>query len=142
MRGIFDPLEEWRRMQERISRLFEEFERTGRGYMLPEVSFPVDVIDEGENIRIIADLPGFNKKEIDVYVEDGSLVIKAVRREEKEETERNYIRQERRYGEVYRRISLPVEVEVEKIKAKYNNGILEIILPKVEKETRKVIKIE
>jgi HSP20 family protein len=136
MRRIFDPFEELRRMQERLSRVFEEFEIP---YHLQ--SIPVDVIDEKDELRVLADLPGFDKNEIEVYIEDGTLVIKATRKEEVEEKKRNYIRRERRFGETYRRISLPVDVDVEHIKAKYNNGILEVILPKAEKE-RKVVKIE
>ncbi len=135
---FFDPFEELRRMQERMNRLLEEFDRMA---FAREVSAPLDVIDEGDRYRILVDLPGFNKEDINVYVEDGDLVIKAERKEEREESGRNYIRQERRFGEVYRRISLPEEVDVDKISAKYNNGVLEIIVPKVEKE-RKVIKIE
>ncbi len=136
MRRFFDPFEELKRMQDRIGRMFEEFDVP---YYSP--SMPVDVIDEKDEIRVIADLPGFDKNEIEVYVEDGTLVIRATRKEEVEEKKKNYIRQERRFGEVYRRISLPVDVDVDKIKAKYNNGILEVILPKTEKE-RKVIKID
>ena len=145
---FFDPFEELRRMQERMNRLFEEFERTSRAFV-PGISstfgayaVPVDVIDEGDQIRVIADLPGFNKEDIQVYFEDGSLVIKAERKEEKEEKGRDYIMQERRYGEVYRKVSVPVDVDVEKVSAKYNNGILEIVLPKTEKAQKKVIKID
>jgi HSP20 family protein len=134
-RGFFDPFEELRRMQERIGRLFEEFEPS----YIP--SMPVDVIDEDDKLRVVADLPGFEKEDIEVYVEDGTLVIRATRKEEKEEKKRNYIRQERRYGETYRRVPLPVDIEVEGIKAKYNNGILEITLPKAGRE-RRTIKID
>jgi HSP20 family protein len=134
-RGFFDPFEELRKMQERIGRLFEELEPA----YTP--SMPVDVIDEKDEIRVIADLPGFEKEDIEVYIEDGTLVIRATRKEEVEEKKRNYIRQERMYGEIYRRIPLPVDIEVEKISARYNNGILEVILPKVGKE-RKTIKID
>jgi len=145
---FFDPFEELRRMQEKMNRLFEEFERTSRafapGFTSTTGAFavPVDVIDEGDQIRVIADLPGFNKEDIQVYFEDGSLVIKAERKEEKEEKGRDYIMQERRYGEVYRKVSVPAEVDVERVSAKYNNGILEIVLPKTEKAQKKVIKID
>jgi HSP20 family protein len=145
---FFDPFEELRRMQERMNRLFEEFERTSRVFApgftstLGAFAVPVDVIDEGDQIRVIADLPGFNKEDIQVYFEDGSLVIKAERKEEKEEKGRDYIMQERRYGEVYRKVSVPVDVDMEKVSAKYNNGILEIVLPKTEKAQKKVIKID
>jgi len=137
---IFDPFEEIRRMQESLNRLFEEFERVGPRTM--RIEFPVDVIDEGDQIKVVADLPGFNKEDIEIWVEDGDLVIKAERKEEKEEKEVNYLRRERRFGRVVRRISLPAEVDVENIKAKYNNGILEITIPKTEKAKKKVIKIE
>ncbi|WP_290900173.1 Hsp20/alpha crystallin family protein [Ferroglobus sp.] len=135
---IFDPFEELRRMQERMSRLLEEFDRFA---FEREITAPLDVIDEGDRFRIVVDLPGFNKEDINVYVENGDLVIKAERKEEKEEEGKNFIRKERKYGEVYRRVSLPSEVDIDKISAKYNNGVLEIIIPKVEKE-KKVIKIE
>ncbi len=137
---IFDPFEEIRRIQERLNRLFEDFERIGPRYV--GVEFPVDVIDEGDRIRVVADLPGFNKEDIEIWVEDGDLVVKAERKEEKEERDVNYLRRERRYGKVYRRIALPAEVDVENIKATYNNGILEIVIPKTEKAKKKVIKVE
>jgi len=138
---IFDPFEEIKRMQERLNRIFEEFERISPK-AIATTSFPVDVIDEGDSIKVIADLPGFNKEDIEIWVEDGDGVIKAQRKEEKEEKGRNYIRQERVFGEIYRRIAIPVEVEVDKIKATYNNGVLEIVLPKTEKAQKKIIKIE
>lgn len=137
---IFDPFEELRRMQDRITRLLEEFDRFSA--IPTEVSVPVDIIDEEDKIKVIADLPGFSKEDIEIYLEDGDLVIKAERKEEIEEKGKNYIRQERRFGEIYRRITLPEEVDAEKIKAKYNNGVLEIELPKTTKKERKVIKIE
>ncbi len=137
---IFDPFEELKRMQDRITRLLEEFDRFSA--IPTEVSVPVDIIDEEDKIKVIADLPGFSKEDIEIYLEDGDLVIKAERKEEIEEKGKNYIRQERRFGEIYRRITLPEEVDAEKIKAKYNNGVLEIELPKTTKKERKVIKIE
>ncbi|WP_456327730.1 Hsp20/alpha crystallin family protein [Archaeoglobus sp.] len=137
---IFDPFEEIRRIQERLNRLFEDFERIGPRVV--SVEFPVDVIDEEDRIRVVADLPGFNKEDIEIWVEDGDLVIKAERKEEREEREANYLRRERRFGRVYRRIALPTDVDIENIKASYNNGVLEVIVPKTEKAKKKVIKIE
>ena len=137
---IFDPFEELRRMQERLNRLFEDFERISPRVV--SVGFPVDVIDEGDRIRVVADLPGFNKEDIEIWIENGDLVIKAERKEEKEEKEANYLRRERRFGRVYRRITLPADVDVENIKATYNNGVLEVIVPKTEKAKKKVIKVE
>ncbi len=136
---FFDPFEELRRLQDRMNRLFEEFERV----RFPELRLeaPVDMIDEGDRVRVIADLPGFNKEDIQVYVEDGDLVIRAERKEETEEKGKDYLRQERRFGRVYRRISLPSDLDLDGIKAKYTNGVLEVTIPKVEKEI-KTIEIE
>ena len=78
---IFDPFEEIKRMQERLNRIFEEFERISPK-AIATTSFPVDVIDEGDSIKVIADLPGFNKEDIEIWVEDGDLVLKALRKEE------------------------------------------------------------
>jgi HSP20 family protein len=144
MRILFDPFEELRRMQDRLNRLFEEFERTTRRFITTEefVELPVDIIDEDDKIKVIADLPGFKKKDIGIHIENGYLVIRARRKEEKKEEGRGYIRQERRYGEIYRRIALPTEVNVEEVKATYNNGVLEVTLPKSEKAQKKTIKIE
>jgi len=137
---LFDPFEELRRMQERFNRLIEEFARVPevREYRL---AMPVDVIDEGEQIRVVADLPGFNKEDLEIYFEDGDLVIKAERKEEIEEKRGDYLRRERRAGRVYRKISLPLDVDREAVKARYSNGVLEITVPKTRKE-RKIIKVE
>ncbi len=137
---IFDPFEEVRRMQERLNRLFEEFERL----RFPERRFteiPVDIIDEGDKIRVLADLPGFKKEDIEVYIEKGTLVIKAERKEEEEIKGKDFIRRERKYGRVFRRITLPSEVNEENIKARYSNGVLEIEIPKIAGE-KKYIPIE
>jgi len=140
---MFDLFEEVRRMQERINRLFDELERIGTGTMRARtMSFPIDVIDEQDCIRVVADLPGYRKEDIEIWIEDNQLVIKAERKEEKIEKKVNYIKQERVYGEVQRTIPIPAEIEEDKIKATYNNGVLEIILPKSEKTQRKIIKIE
>jgi len=136
---IFDPFEELRRIQERLSRLLE-LERIGPRVVRPEL--PIDLLDEGERVRVIADLPGFKKDDIEVFVENGDLVIRAERKEEIEEKDVNYLRRERRFGRVYRRITLPSDVDLEKIKASYNNGILEITIPKTERTKRRIIKVE
>ncbi len=138
---LFDPFEEMRRIQERMNRIFEEFERRFpefRGFAETRFGMPVDVIDEGEQYRVVVDLPGFNKEDIEVYFEDGDLVIKAERKVEEEEKGRDYLRRERRYGMFYRRLSLPAEIDASGVKAKYNNGVLEIVIPKRSKPRTKI----
>lgn len=139
-----DPFEEFRRMQERFNRLLEDFIRFPefKEYLKEyRMGMPVDVIDEGDHIKVIADIPGFNKGDIEIYFENGDIVIKAERKEEVEEKKRDYIRRERRMGRFYRRISLPADINKDEVKAKYNNGVLEITIPRTKKE-RKIVPVE
>lgn len=139
-----DPFEEFRRMQERFNRLLEDFGRFPefKEYLKEyRMGMPVDVIDEVDHIKVIADIPGFNKEDIEIYFENGDLVIRAERKEEVEEKKRDYIRRERRMGKFYRRISLPADINKDEVKAKYNNGVLEIIIPMTKKE-RKTVPVE
>ncbi len=136
---IPDPFEELKRIQDRINRLFSEFEKFGpKGIAPAGLSTPVDVIGEGDVVKVVIDMPGFKKEDIEIYVEGNDLVVRATRKEEIDEKKGNYIRKERRYGEVYRRIPIPEGLEVEKAKANYNNGVLEIVIPRSEKSRKKI----
>ncbi len=136
-RYTIDPVEELRRMQERMSRLFEEIP-AAFGPSLPAspetTQMPyVDVIDRKTDIVVTADLPGVDKKDIRINVSGDVLEISAERKAEREETEKGYLRHERSYNRFYRSIRLPAPVEKNKAKALFNNGVLEIILPRAEK---------
>jgi HSP20 family protein len=132
-----DPVDELRRMQERMSRLFEE---------LPESIAPappsmentqmpyVDVVDRDKDIVVTADLPGVNKNDIKINVRGEMLEISAERKAEHEQKDKGYVRHERRSDRFYRSIRLPVSVETDKAKACFNNGVLEITLPKAAKD--------
>lgn len=92
--------------------------------------FDVDVKETKTEISIKADLPGFKKDEIQVVLDDFSVTIKAYRNEEREEKGEKYYRQERQYGQIERTIPLPDAVVSESSKAKYEDGVLTIILKK------------
>ncbi|MFN3384067.1 MAG: Hsp20/alpha crystallin family protein [Archaeoglobaceae archaeon] len=136
-KGWVDPFEEIRRTVERLNRMFEEF--------VPVREFrettAVDVIDEGDKIKVLADLPGFKREEIEVFFEGNDLVIKAESKEEGEEKGKDFIRRERRYGRVYRKVALPEGLKVESAKASYRNGVLEVEIPR-EKIEKKIIPLE
>ncbi|MEM3698629.1 MAG: Hsp20/alpha crystallin family protein, partial [Archaeoglobaceae archaeon] len=103
-RGWIDPFEDLRRTVERLNRmLFEGFEP----FREFRETTAVDVIDEGDKIKVLADLPGFKKEEIEVFFEGNDLVIRAESKEEEEEKGKDFIRRERRYGRVYRKVALP-----------------------------------
>lgn len=109
-------------------------------------AFGTDVTDEGDHYQLTADLPGFKKDDIEINVEDGILTIQAERNEETEDTDKKgrYIRRERTYGSYKRSFDLS-EVDDDNITAKYEDGVLSLILPKKqvpEIESKKSITID
>lgn len=114
--------------------MFDDFRRPvrreGGGAFAPAV----DVTEKEDAYHIHADLPGVSKDDLDISFQDGVLTINAeTRQEKKEEKEGRVIRQERRYGKFVRSMRLGDSVDVEKIKADYKDGVLELVLPKAEK---------
>ncbi|MBI5149340.1 MAG: Hsp20/alpha crystallin family protein [Candidatus Omnitrophica bacterium] len=105
---------------------------------LPEV----DIVDEKDQIRVKADVPGMKKDEIEVNVENDVLTIRGEKKEEKEIKEKDFIRSERYYGAFHRSFSLPSSVDASKVNASYKDGVLEITLPKKEGAKPKQIKVD
>ena len=102
-----------------------------------------DVYEKGGNIHIEMDVPGFNKEDIKIDVEDGILTIEAEKSESKEDKEgKNYYRRERTYGSFKRQFNVG-SVKEHEINAKFHNGVLKISFPKEEKkEAKKFIEIK
>ena len=102
-----------------------------------------DIMDEGEDLTALMELPGVNKDDIMVSTTTNTLRVKVEKKEDKEEGDENYYYRERRYGGYYRAISLPSEVLPDKVKASYKNGVLEVRMKKkVKTEGGKAIKVE
>ena len=126
---------EFPRMMERLDELFMErwaaFWPTLRiaEELLPRVP-PVDVYEEGNEVVLKAELPGMKKEEIEIHV-TGAVVTFSGKKEKTEKLEKkDYHRFERTTGAFTRTVMLPAEVELEKVTAKYENGVLEIRAPK------------
>lgn len=90
----------------------------------------VDIIDQGDNIIVKADLPGFKKENIKIDVSDDILEINALFEEETLEEGSNYVRRERRYNEIKRVVELPTKINIDHANAEFENGVLQITLPK------------
>lgn len=114
-------------------REMEEFERNAFGSFFGGqnlAEFKTDVSDEGDHYLLEADLPGFEKKDIDLSVQNDVLTIHAERRSKFEEKDKDkVVRMERSYGSYSRQFDL-AGVDSEHISAKYENGVLQLILPK------------
>lgn len=102
----------------------------------------LDVSETDSAIEILADLPGMDKKDINVSLEDDLLVIKGERKEEKEQKDKQYHTIERRTGSFYRALRLPVEVEIDKSEANFKDGVLKLKLPKSKDTKKKAAQIE
>jgi HSP20 family protein len=90
----------------------------------------VDVREETAQFTVAADLPGVDSKDIHVSAEDGVLTIKGERKFEKKEGSAGYERLERFEGSFQRQFVLPDNVNADEIKARHNNGVLEVSIPK------------
>ncbi len=102
----------------------------------------LDVSETENGLEIVADLPGLEKKDIQVSLEDNLLTIKGEKKEEKESKDKKYHTIERRSGSFYRAVRLPLEVKKDKVEATFKDGVLTLRLPKSKEEKRKVAQIE
>jgi HSP20 family protein len=101
----------------------------------------VDITETDKEIKVAAELPGMDDKDIDVSLTKDTLTIKGEKKEEKEEKKKDYYRMERSYGSFSRTIPLPVEIDTEKVKAQFKKGVLTVNLPKTAKAIKETKKI-
>ncbi|GAB7094606.1 Hsp20/alpha crystallin family protein [Halolamina litorea] len=94
----------------------------------------VDVADAGDEIVVVADVPGFDVEDIDVSVTDRQLSIAAEHSETTEDEETEYYRRERSQRAVSRTVPLPTDVEEREANASYENGVLTVTLPKADED--------
>jgi len=131
----------WRTGWSELDRVFDNFRRDFERSMplfpaisipsLPTSSMSCDIMDEGNKFVINADMPGVQKEDIKLNVTDNSIEISARHKEEVEEKKKNYVRKERKEISYYRALPIPEKVDSSKAKAKMNNGILNIEIPKL-----------
>jgi len=143
-----DIFDEIRRIQEEMDRMFSSIytkpSLPSKGIKPFNYREPLlDVVDRGKELLVQAELPGINKEDIEIDINEDTLTIKASKKKLITEEKEGYFYQERDYAGYYRTVPLPTKVDPDKVKAKCNNGVLEIILPKISEEvSRKKIKIE
>jgi len=93
----------------------------------------VDVKEEDNRFIIHADIPGVAPNDIKVKIENRVLTIQGEKKHERSESEKNFRRIERSSGSFFRQFTLPESADTDKVSAKSNNGVLELIIPKAEK---------
>jgi HSP20 family protein len=102
----------------------------------------VDVFENENGYVLKAELPGVNKDDINLDINNKALTLKGEKKFEEKTEKDNYVRIERSYGSFTRTFALPDKVDTENIKANYKDGVLEITLPKKEEAKPKEIKVE
>ncbi len=133
-------LGEMQRIQKRMNEVIGEMEMPE---MEGNVIMPMaDIKETDEAVVVTMDLPGINKEDVDISVTDNELRVVADRKEEKEISEKDYHKHERTHTRFERDVTLPVAVKADEAKAKLENGVLEITLPKEVVTARKRINIE
>jgi len=132
-------------MQREINRMFDSFFREGikedSSLMSTGWSPAVDLTEADDSFVVKVELPGVNKNDVKVSIQDNILTIHGEKKQEKESKTSNYHRVERCYGSFRRSFALPSSVKGDSIDASHKDGVLTVILPKVEEAKRKEIEV-
>lgn len=134
----WNPVAELNRMREEMDRMMERF------FGPPERELPavmawspsVDVYEQDGNVVVEAELPGVKRENVDVSIQDNSLIISGEMKREEEKKEEGYYRRERHYGRFMRSVPLPVPVTPEQAQAKFQEGVLRVTLPEAKEEAK------
>jgi HSP20 family protein len=120
-------------LRNQINRLFDDFWSEpwlARGEGFGGFSPQVDITETDKEVKVCAEIPGVEAKDVDVSIENGTLIIRGEKKYEREENERGQYRMERSYGSFARSIALPAEVDEAKAKAEFKSGVLRLTLLK------------
>src|SRR5437763_1954457 len=140
----YDPFRELRLLQDEVNRLFSNnvsrsFDDEGlmRGAWMPSV----DIYENKDQIVLEAELPGMNREDFELTIENNVLTLRGERRFEKKDESDNFHRVERAYGTFTRSFTLPQTVSAENANAEYKNGVLRVTLHKREEVKARRIEI-
>lgn len=134
----------WKNPVDEFFGLNDELTRPLQRAMAPSRSLmpAVDVSEDEHNFTIMADLPGLKKDEVKVEFTDGVLVLKGEKQSSVETKDEKWHRKERSFGAFERRFEVNVPIDAGSISAKFNDGVLTIVLPKAEEAKPREISIE
>jgi HSP20 family protein len=140
-----NPFDELERLFDRMSRQFEGTTEWSDedAWQAGGSDFAIDLVDEDDAFVVTVDVPGFDRNELDVRIDDQTLRIEAERREETDEREEDYVRHERRHESRSRAVRFPTAIDPESISATLRNGVLTVTVPKAQPAERaRAVEIE
>ncbi|MBM2815183.1 MAG: molecular chaperone [Ignavibacteria bacterium] len=133
----FDPYKTFENAARKMNELWGDFDK-GIGFEVGGFAPRVDITEDETNIRIYAEMSGLTKEDVKVSINDeNALIIKGMKKQPDKKDNVNFIRNERTFGEFSRSFLLPQNVDKNSIAAKFENGLLEITLTKIQPEKPK-----
>ncbi|HET6870380.1 MAG TPA: Hsp20/alpha crystallin family protein [Solirubrobacteraceae bacterium] len=143
----WEPVRELHTMQNEMNRLFNTFfdspaPGNGGGQAVARRWIPaMDVVETDEHFLLRADLPGLSENDVKIEVEDNVLTVSGERKAEHEQRSEGYYRVERSFGSFSRSLTLPEGVDADSIQGSFNNGVLEVRIPKPEQHKPRKVQI-
>jgi HSP20 family protein len=138
----WEPAEGLATLRREVDRLFEDFFDGGRRHFWGRSAEPaVEMCDTKDAVIVKAQVPGVSKDQLQVNITEDTLTLKGEMKEEEKKEEKNFYRQEFRYGAFERTIALPTAAQADKATAQLKDGVLEITLPKSASAQAKVKQI-
>ena len=140
---MWDPFDEINKIKREMDKMFDDFFKgSEKGFLskkgVKDFNIPLsDVIKDKDEIVINLDMPGVDKKDIIISVRDNVLEVKAEKKHETKIEKIGMYRYERSYSGFHRSLSLPENVDSNKMKSEYKNGVLNIVIPKAKKKELK-----
>jgi HSP20 family protein len=138
----WDPFQEMLNLRRTVDRLFDNVGSDNDWMQHATWGLAVDVVENKDDFIVKASLPGVNPDDIDVSYTDDTLTIRGEVKSDNEIKENQYHLRERRYGTFARSITLPTKIKGDAIEASYENGVLNLRLPKTEEVKPKRIPIK
>jgi len=139
----FSPSNELRRLQREIDSVFQNMYPSDKDREAPVTGWTprVDLSETEDAYHIHLDLPGVQKEDVDINLQDGTLTIRGERKEEQRAEGSNSVRVERSFGQFFRSFALPQTIQQEGIQASFDNGVLSVEVPKAEETKPRRIEI-
>jgi HSP20 family protein len=142
----WEPVRELTSLQNEMNRLFSTFfdapTTGGDGGTMRRWVPSMDLVETDEHFVLRADLPGLSEGDVSIELEDNVLTVSGERKAEHEDKQEGYYRVERSFGQFRRSLTLPEGVDAEGITATFNNGVLEVRIPKPEERKPRRVAIQ
>jgi HSP20 family protein len=127
----WDPIRELDSLQNDMNRLFDRFfeGRAANGTARRWIP-AMDLVETDDHLVLRGDLPGMTEDDVNIEIKDNVLIVSGERKAEREDKREGYHRVERAFGSFSRSLSLPAGVDADKVQANFDNGVLEVRIPK------------